>query len=295
LAAGAGFGDEAGWIDVASDAHSVLAAAVAERSVGPHGCGRLGEFDFHVTLRAGCAQSVDVALQHDATAVDDDDCTAHFGDQVELVAAQQQSNSVGDLLAQDLAEHLGGDGVEPGEGFVEHQQVGFVEKGECQLHALLVAAGQALHGVGSAVGEAEPLEPGVEPGVGGAGRCGGGEAGKSGVVDEVVAHLHPLVHTALGGHVAEALAGDGVDRVALPADRPVVDGEQPHDGSHGGGLAGAIRAEEADDLAALNCEADLVERQQRAEPFGDLVDRKHPRRTYPEEPVTQRRADRFAR
>ena len=290
MAADAGLGDEAGWVDVAGNAHSVFAAAVTERGFGPDGRGRFGEFDFHVALRAGGAQSVDLALQHDATVVDDDDCAAHLGNQVQLVAAQQQGNSVGDLLAQDVAEHLGGDGVKPGEWLVEYQQVGFVEKGECQLHSLLVAAGKALHGVGSAVGEAEPLEPGV----GGAGRCGGGEAGKSGVVDKVVAHLHPLVHTALGGHVAEALAGDGVDRVALPADRPVVDGEQPHDGSHGGGLAGAIRAEEADDLAALNCEADPVERQQRAEPFGDLVDRKHPRRTYPEEPVTQRRADRFA-
>ena len=268
----------------------MLATAVAERSVGPHGCGRLGEFDFHVTLRAGCAQSVDVALQHDATAVDDDDCTAHFGDQVELVAAQQQSNSVGDLLAQDLAEHLGGDGVEPGEGFVEHQQVGFVEKGERQLHALLVAAGQALHGVAGAVGKAQPLEPGV-----GGACCGrSGEAGESGVVDEVVAHLHALVHAALCRHVAEALAGKGVDRVVLPGDRPVVEGQQPHDCAHGGGLAGTVGAEEADDLAAIHCEADPVERQQRAEPFGDVVDGKHPRRTYPEVPVTQRRRDRFA-
>ena len=206
------------------------------------------------------------------------------------MAAQQQSNSVGDLLAQDLAEHLGGDGVEPGEGFVEHQQVGFVEEGERQLHALLVAAGQALHGVAGAVEKAQPLEPGV-----GGACCGrSGEAGESGVVDEVVAHLHALVHAALCRHVAEALAGKGVDRVVLPGDRPVVEGQQPHDCAHGGGLAGTVGAEEADDLAAIHCEADPVERQQRAEPFGDVVDGKHPRRTYPEVPVTQRRRDRFA-
>jgi hypothetical protein len=91
----------------------------------------------------------------------------------------------------------------------------------------------------------------------------------------VVADSHPGVHAALGGHVAEALPHVGVDGHAVPRHIAAVERDEAHDGAHRRGLAGAVGAEEADDLAALDGEADVVERDDRAVALDEGVDLEH--------------------
>ena len=53
---------------------------------------------------------------------------------------------------------------------------------------------------------------------------------------------------------------------------PGVGREQPADHADGRGLAGAVRAEEADDLAAVDREVDMVDHGPAAEALGQALD-----------------------
>jgi hypothetical protein len=60
-----------------------------------------------------------------------------------------------------------------------------------------------------------------------------------------------------------------------PAEQPHlagVGGDQPEDHVQGGGLAGAVGAEQADDLAGADREADAVHGGDRPEPLADVTD-----------------------
>ncbi len=64
-------------------------------------------------------------------------------------------------------------------------------------------------------------------------------------------------------------------RLALPLDGALVDGMHPGDGLDQGGLAGAVVADEGDDLTGADLQVDVGERLDGAEPFGDSAQRQH--------------------
>ena len=235
-----------------------------------------GELDVGVAVGRARPDLTHVALQDHPTAVDDHHLPADVGDEVELVAAEQQARALGHLVEEDLLQDFGGDRVEPGERLVEHQQIGVVDQRQGELHPLLVAARQILHVVAGTVGEVDALHPAV----GRRTRCRLVEPAEPGVVDEVVAHPHPRVHAALGRHVAEAPPVGGRDRRSVPGDRAAVERQQLHDRSHRRRLARPVRAQEADELAALDAQADAVEGDDVTEALADVGDLEHVARPY---------------
>ena len=253
-----GVGQQGGGVGVDGHDEAVPAAGALPGGRPGH---RLGEVDVDVAHGRARPQVGDVALEDHLPAVDDHHVGGDVAHQIELVARQEQGRAPADLLLEDLREVLHGQRVEPRERLVEHEELRLAEQRQGQLHPLLVAAGQALDGVVGPVREVEPLEPAVGD------RAGlvGPQAGEPGVVHEVVAHPHALVHPALGRHVPDAAAHALVDRRAVPLHASAIEGDETDDRPHGRGLPGAVGSEEADDLAALHGEAHPVERHHVAE------------------------------
>ena len=96
-----------------------------------------------------------------------------------------------------------------------------------------------------------------------------------GEVAELLGDLHPRVEPALLGHVPEAQPRVAIDDRALPAHLAAVGPGQPEDAAHGGRLARAVRAEEADDPARVGAERGAVERDHRPVAFGEIDDLEH--------------------
>ena len=116
-------------------------------------------------MRHRGAQVVQLAGEHDAAVVDDDDVLAQVLDQVELVAREQHRRARGGELGEQLGHGADRDRIEAGERLVEHEQLRLVDERGDQLDALLVAVRQRVEAVARAIGEAEPLEPGVDAAV----------------------------------------------------------------------------------------------------------------------------------
>jgi hypothetical protein len=85
-------------------------------------------------------------------------------------------------------------------------------------------------------------------------------------VDQLVQDGHVRVEASFFWHVAEQAAGLLGHRLAVPAHLARVEGDHAEDGPHGGGLARAVRPEEAEDLAGRDAERQPVQRDDRPEP-----------------------------
>ena len=175
---------------------------------------------------------------------------------VHVVGADQHGHAVGGEpvdLVPELAPRLG---IDAGGGLVEQQQLGLVQHGGGQRQALLPAARERAGELVRAVGEAEPLQrlghPLAPP-------VQGVEAGDE---VEVLPDGEILVEAEALGHVAD-LALDRprlVDDVVAEAGAAAAVGrQQAAQHADGRGLAAAVGAEEAADLAALDLDAEVVD------------------------------------
>jgi len=82
------------------------------------------------------------------------------------------------------------------------------------------------------------------------------------------------------GHVADAFAdfeGVGDDVVAGDADFAVGGGKISGEDLHGGAFAGAVGAEETDDLALVDMEADVLDGAETGVGLGEVIDFDHKR------------------
>jgi hypothetical protein len=114
-------------------------------------------------------------------------------------------------------------GGESRERLVEDQHRGLVDEGRRELHALPVAERQRIHAVAAPLAHPEPLDPAV----GGAGCLRRPGAVQVREVDELLVHSHARVQAALLWHVAEALAGQLIDRSAVQPDAAAVGRAHP--------------------------------------------------------------------
>ena len=170
------------------------------------------------------------------------------------MAGEEHRRARGGPLAQHLARALDGGRVEAGERLVEHQHVRAVHQRGGELDALLVAEAELLYRVAAPVAQAEPGQPQVGRAV-----CVvGAHAVQLGEVDQLVEHAHPRVEPALLGQVADPPAGAQRDRLAVHAYLAGVRGEHAEHDAHGGGLAGAVAPDEAEDLSGRDAEADVA-------------------------------------
>jgi len=180
----------------------------------------------------------------------------------EVVTGEEDGRSLGGALADDLADGPDAVGVESRRGLVEDQEVGVADQRhrerEALLHALGVVAGQPIRVVGQANG--------VEEGVGvvvGAFRLDGPL--------QILPTQKRVVEAVALGEDAGALADVGgaglrveAEHLDGPARRPD-EIEQDVDGRR---LARAVRAEEAEDLAALDGQIEVVHGRLVAEALG---------------------------
>ena len=179
-----------------------------------------------------------------------------FSHQVELVAGEEHRGALGGAFGEHLAHGVHADRVEPGERLVQDEQIRIVDQRGRQLHALLVAVREGLELV------ALPCRrrPGARSSAGPSrGRRAARHAVQPAQVLELFQHDHAGVEAALLRHVAEGAARLAVDGRAAPAHLAAVQGDHADDGPHGRRLAGAVGAEEAEDLAGRHGERQPVQ------------------------------------
>ncbi|MCY1417919.1 hypothetical protein D9M71_334650 [compost metagenome] len=102
----------------------------------------------------------------------------------------------------------------------------------------------------------------------------GGQVEQPGVQVEVLQHRQLAVQGERLGHVADTPARRhvmGVHRLAEQRAAALAGRQQAGEHLHGGGLAAAVGAEEAEDFPALDAEADVVHRDEIAEAAGQVV------------------------
>src|SRR6185437_13194952 len=115
----------------------------------------------------------------------------------------------------------------------------------------------------------------VEQGGGGSRRIRLAVAVEAGEVGDVLPRLHLRVEAALLRHVAEAAAVLGRHGRAVEDDLAGVGLEDAERDPHGGGLAGAVAADEAGEASRTDVEAHVVERATVAIRLRDAVEFEH--------------------
>ena len=155
-----------------------------------------------------------------------------------------------------------------------------------ELDALLVAERELLDRPLRKLSEPEPLGPGGHR----RGRLGGRAAVQLGEVAELAVRAHLRVEATLLGHVAEGALLLAPHRVSLPADLAAVRLEHPQRDTHGRRLAGAIGADEAEQLALFRPKREPVEGHSRAVATAHVDEFEHRASLFPvSDPPTRRR------
>jgi hypothetical protein len=140
-----------------------------------------------------------------------------------------------------------------------------------ELHTLLVPERELLDAVAGTLGHAETLDPVGGRVVGLAGR----QPVQPGEVLELVPDPHLRVQPSLLRQVADALAHLVVHGSAAPADLAGVRFQHAEDDPHGGGLAGAVGADEPEHLPLAHGERQVVEGDQVAVAAGQTLQFQH--------------------
>ena len=132
--------------------------------------------------------------------VDDDDVLAEVLDEIELVAGEEHRHPGSRQLLEQPRHGTHRDGIQPGEGFIEDEQVRLVDQGGDELHPLLVAVGQLVHARSRPFRYPQPLEPQV----GDPTDLRAGAPAELPQVEQLLPYPHPGVQTPFFRHVPEA-------------------------------------------------------------------------------------------
>ena len=152
-----------------------------------------------------------------------------------------------------------------------------MDDGRDELDLLLVALAQLIGPAAGRRRDAQPLQPLV-------GRVDGVvalDAVQAGEEDELVEHGHLRIQAALLRQVTPGAARELGRRSPVPGGRALVRPEEIQDDPDRGRLARAVRAEEAEDRAALDSEVHPVKGDDRTEPLDQAVDDKGHRLSIP--------------
>lgn len=166
--------------------------------------------------------------------------------------------TVAPLVAQGeylLFQHVGVDGVESAERFVEDEQLGFVQDGDDELELLRHALAQFAHFLVPPVFYAEFLEPHLQPG----GRFSAGETFELCEIDGLFAHLHLFVESAFLRQIAYLVDVLRSEFAAVEVHLAAVGGGDAVDYPDKRGLSRSVRAEQAIDRAARYLKRYVVE------------------------------------
>ena len=169
------------------------------------------------------------------------------------VGRQQDGFSAGDQGEDEVLDLAGALGIEAGGRFVENDQIGIVEEGLGEADAAGHALGEAPDGAMAGVREARHVEQLVNARAGGF----GGQPEQAGVEGQGFEGRQVGIEVGLFGEIADAaLDGGGAGGCAEDVDRAGRRKKQAQDHLDGGGLTGAVGAEQAEDLSAGDIEGD---------------------------------------
>ncbi len=173
-------------------------------------------------------------------------------------------------LDHQLPEAVASHRVDPRSGLVEDQDFRLVDHRHRQRQTLANAQRQV---VGQLVGhllQVEAPEHFADP-------CRDAirrQVEQPGVQHQVLPHAQLGIQGKGLGHVADPATGRhvaGVHRLAEQRARAFAGRQQAGEHLHGGGLAAAVGAEEAEDLPTLDTEADVIDRDEVAETTGQAL------------------------
>jgi hypothetical protein len=173
-----------------------------------------------------------------------------------VVGGEHHRRRVSAAIELELRSHpVGRIGVERGGGLVEQQKLGLVEQRLGQADARLLAGGELAVGPVQQLGQPEL-----------AGHLGDASLQVAHAVEpgehlEVLPHRQPHRHVDVGAlevhpvqHLVALACHVGAEHACLAGGRH----DQPHQHGDGGGLAGAVAAEQRRDRSALEPETDAV-------------------------------------
>ena len=206
------------------------------------------------------------ARQDEAAAVDDGDRVTELLDLVHLVGREDDRSASGVQLKERLFQEVRIDRIETREGLIEEEDLRVMKDRGDDLDLLLVALRELL---GPPVGGVGDPEAG-EPGPGSVGRFAPRQTEEDTDEGELIEDAHPGIEAALFGQVAPGIPGQLLGGDSPPGDLPVVGPEDVQDDPHRGRLAGAVRAEEAEDPAGRRLEAHRVEGEGRSKTLRDV-------------------------
>ncbi len=164
----------------------------------------------------------------------------------------------GNALAQRVLDLTGGPGVEAGERLVKDDQPRIVHERARERHFLLHAAGKSFAALMRVRLKAEPADQLARPRFGYAAF----DAPEPGYEFEIFERGELVVdHRFVRQPGSDPLGGDRIgQRVdAFDRDRAGVGTQQPDHHAQGGGLAGAVGADQRIELAAIDDEIDRVD------------------------------------
>jgi hypothetical protein len=177
------------------------------------------------------------------------------------VGGEQDRHAFVVAQALDVAREVAARGrVEPRGGLVHQQHLRPVKQGLGDFHAPPQAARKRFHNVLAAVGEAQALGGALHPGA----QIGALQPVQMALGAQVLLHRQRSIEAlALEHHAHAAAHARGVANHVAPGYRGAAPGGDHHGGEYPeqGGLAAAIRSQQAEDFALLHFEADVRERQ----------------------------------
>jgi hypothetical protein len=192
------------------------------------------------------------------------------------VGAEEDGAAFGPELADEVADLPRGGRVEAAGRLVQEDDGRLVEDGARDREPLLHALGEADDRLVAAVPETDLLERGSDPPA----PPGGGHPVQAGVEVEVLDGRQALIQAGRLGEQADARA----ELVGVDADLGPLDPRPPLAGPDQAGqqpdrrrLAGAVRAEEAEHLAAPHLDREAADRPGIPEPLPELLRPDHRR------------------
>src|ERR1017187_9907156 len=247
-------------LDLAEIAHFFHAGQMVQHRQSPAHRHANGVVGVRVLNRGQCA------IQDLLATEDHADVVAHGFRHRHIVGAEDDGGARAPQIEDGLAQHIGTDRIEPGEGFVENQQFGFGDHGGDELHALRHAFAQRIDAAAGAMRQVKPGKPGSDLPVDFASAAEFAEELQQG------ADLHLAVESALLGEVSDQVIARGGHLVAQHADLPAVGIEDVDDHADRKRLPAAIGTDKTEDAAFGDAEGEVIHGGDLAERLGDAIE-----------------------
>lgn len=211
-------------------------------------------FGFHLIGGAGDGAAVD-----EFAFFDDGDAVAEVLEFAEDVGGDEDGFAHALEFLEDGHHFDAGSGVESAGGFVEEEELGVVDEDAGEAESLLHAAAEGADEGSLFVGESDKFEHVFD----GVFALFGGDFVASAEEVEVFGDFHVFVDAKEVGHVADEVA-DGVgvagDVVAEYFGTAGAGGKEGGEDAERGGFAGAVGADEAEKVAAVDLQVEGGER-----------------------------------